>query len=373
MPPQLGLRLLGSPQIFLNHEPVTTSRRKAMGLLAYLAVDGKRQTRDSLSALFWPDYDQSKAFANLRHILWEVQQTVGEGWIVADRESITMNPEADVYLDVHKFESLLAKGRAQDEAARRIPLLGEAVKLYHGHFLTGFSLRDAPDFNDWAFAKSEELRHQLTGALLMLSNDYCALGQLHPAILHGRRLITLDPLNESSHRHLMQIYLQAGQHSAALKQYQACEQILRKELGVDPQPETRDLYKKIRRRESKPVEAQMQKQHRLPSHNLPHQLSSFIGREKEQKTIVRLIAKYRLITLLGAGGIGKTRLSIKVGEQLLEDFAEGVWMVELASLHDPALVPQAVSTVFGIEESSPEHDYRKADPVPPGKDRAADP
>jgi len=230
--------------------------------------------------------------------------------------------------------------------------LSDAVKLYRNHFLTGFSLKDAPDFNEWAFAKSEDLRHKLSNALTKLSEDYCALGQADQAIPYARRLITLDPLNESSHRLLMNVYIQAGQHSAALKQYQACEQLLRKELGVDPQPETRELYKKIRKRDIKPIKGERQKETHAPQHNIPLQLSSFIGREKEQKTIAKLIAGNRLVTLIGTGGIGKTRLSLKVGEGMLDKFEHGVWFVELASLNDPSLVPQAAATVFGIIDRS---------------------
>jgi non-specific serine/threonine protein kinase len=288
----------------------------------------------------------------LRHILWEAQQTIGEGWILAERETLELNPDADISLDVSQFESLLAQSRDHQDPARRTPLLSEAVKLYRNHFLTGFSLKDASGFNEWAFAKSEELRHQLAGALLMLSEDYCSLGQLDQAIPFARRLITLDPLNEASHRQLMHLYIQAGQHSAALKQYQACEQILHRELGIDPQPETRELYKKIRKREIHPVPVQKQTEKGTPPHNIPLQLSSFIGREKEQKAISRLLASQRLVTLIGTGGIGKTRLALKVGEQLVYDFAHGVWFVELASLNDPALVPQAVSAVFDIVERS---------------------
>jgi predicted ATPase len=150
----------------------------------------------------------------------------------------------------------------------------------------------------------------------------------------------------------MQVYIQAGQHSAALKQYQACEEILRRELGIDPQAETRELYKKIRRREIKPVQVEKQKEKRAPQHNIPFQLSNFIGREKEQKTIAKLLSSHRLVTLIGEGGIGKTRLSLKVGEGLLDQFPHGVWFVELASLNDPALVSQTVSAVFEIKERS---------------------
>src|SRR6185503_10002301 len=222
MPQQLGLYFLGPPQLQLNQEPVTAARRKAVALLAYLAVHGGTQTRDSLSALFWPDYDQSRAYTNLRHTLWEVQQAIGDGWILADRQAVTLNPDADISVDVHHFESLLTKGRAQGDTAIRVSLLCEAAKLYRNHFLTGFSLKDASEFNEWAFARLEDLKRQLGWVLVTLSEDYCALGEAEQAIPYARRLIALDALNESSHRQLMQVYIQAGQYSAALKQYQAC-------------------------------------------------------------------------------------------------------------------------------------------------------
>ena len=352
MPAKLALNLLGPPQLYLNDEPVTASRRKAMALLAYLAVNGNRQTRDSLSALLWPDFDQSRAFTNLRHTLWEVQQSIGEGWIRAEREAIELNSDSEIYVDVSEFESLLAQSRAQSEATLRTPLLSDAVKLYRNHFLTGFSLKDASGFNEWAFAKSEELRHQLAVALLQLSEDYCTLGQTDQAIPYARRLITLDPLNEASHRQLMHLYIQAGQHSAALKQYQACEQILRRELGVDPQPETRELYKKIRKREIKPVRVEKPGEKRASPHNLPHQLSSFIGREREQKDIAKLVAGNRLVTLIGTGGIGKTSLALQVGHKLLQEYPDGVWFIALDSLSDPALVPQTVAAIFELRERS---------------------
>src|SRR5215216_6266311 len=299
MAPQLSLYFLGPPKLCLNNEPVKADRRKAVALLAYLAVNGSRQTRDSLSALLWPDYDQSKAFTNLRHTLWEIQQVIGENWLIADRETIELDPNADISLDVQQFESLLAQSLKEADSSVRISPLTASVKLYRNHFLTGFSLKDAPDFNEWAFAKSEDLRHQLSRALTMLSEDHSSLGQAEQAIPFARRLIALDPLNEASHRQLMQVYIQAGQHSAALKQYQACEQILRKELGLDPQHETRDLYKKIRKREITPVQVEKQKEKSTPLHNLPLQLSSFIGREKEQKTIAKLVSHHRLVTLTG--------------------------------------------------------------------------
>jgi len=252
MSPRLVLQFLGLPQLHLDDQPIATDRRKAIALLAYLAVNdlehgSQRYSRESLSALLWPDYDQAKAFSNLRRTLWEVHQALGEGWLIAERETISLNAASEIDLDVARFQDLLSQSRGQSGLEGRIPLLVQATKLYRNHFLTGFSLKDAYPFNEWAYAETEELRGKLAGALERLSDEYPASGEAEKAIPYARRLITLDPLNEASHRKMMEVYLQAGQHSAALKQYQTCEQILRKELGLDPQPETRALYKRIRR------------------------------------------------------------------------------------------------------------------------------
>ena len=355
MSARLELYFLGPPQIRLDSTSISLERRKGTALLAYLAVEPGRHSRASLSALLWPDLEQSRAYKNLRQTLWDVQQSMGEKWITADRESIGLNEDVDIQLDVSKFESCLDEVSHQSDTSLRAALLADSAKLYRNHFLTGFSLKDAHPFNDWAFAKSEEFRHQLGRALVMLSDDLCSLGQAEQAIPYARRLITLDPLDESSHRQLMQIYLQAGQHSAALKQYQACEQLLRKELGVDPQPETRELYKKIRKRDIKPAQVENQAEFTLPSHNLPLQLSSFIGREKEQKSVAKLIATNRLVTLVGTGGIGKTSLALQVGHKLLPEYVDGVWFVALDSLSDPALYhkPLLRSLTFANGQTSP--------------------
>lgn len=177
MSPRLALYFLGSPLLYLDNAPIPAERRKVVALLAYLAVNRGQCTRVSLSTLFWPDYEQSKAFTNLCHTWWEIQHFMGEGWVIADREEIGLSAEADIWLDVHQFESLWAQSRQQKDPALRISLLVECTKLYRDNFLTGFSLRDALNFNEWAFAQSEELHRNLTDVLVMLSEDHCALGE----------------------------------------------------------------------------------------------------------------------------------------------------------------------------------------------------
>jgi predicted ATPase/DNA-binding SARP family transcriptional activator len=355
---RLTLELLGPPQLQLDNVPVTTSRRAVTALLAYLAVSEvnhprRRHTRDSLSALLWPNYDQSKALANLRHILWEVTKFVGDGWIVTEHETVYLKPNADITLDVAQFRSLLDQAFQQSDPALRIPLLVEASKLYRDDFMSGFSLKDGSNINEWVLAEAESLRRDFASALKMLVEDYEALNQAQSAILYAQSLIWLDPINEAAHRQLMQLYVLTDQHTAAIQQYQIVEKLLRKELNVDPQPETRELYKKIRKGEFKTIPLEKKTAYpetNLPRHNLPVHLTTFIGREKEQDEISRLIALNRLVTLIGPGGIGKTRLSLQTGQDLLNHYPNGVLFVPLESLTDEELVPQTIASLFGIVE-----------------------
>ena len=104
-------------------------------------------------------------------------------------------------------------------------------------------------------------------------------------------------------------------------------------------PKLRDKFPELRSLEATP-------------NNLPQQLTSFVGRESDLAELKQLAARIRLLTLLGVGGIGKSRLSLQVGAELIEDFSDGVWLVELAPLTDPRLVPQAVASVLGVKEAA---------------------
>lgn len=357
---RLTLELLGPPQLQLDNRPVTTSRRAVIALLAYLAVGDmnhpkQRHTRESLSALLWPNYDQSKALANLRHILWEVTQFIGDSWIITEHETIYLNPNADFTLDVAQFRSLLGQVSQQADPAHRIPLLVESSKLYRGDFMSGFGLKDGSNFNEWVLAESENLRRDFASALDTLVEDFSALNQAQSAIPYAQRLIQLDPINEAAHCQLMQLYVLTDKQTAAIQQYQVVEKLLRKELNVDPQPETRQLYKKIRKGELMPVSIEkeaVEPKKVMPKHNLPVRLTAFIGRDKQRDEISRLIAQNRLATLIGPGGIGKTRLALQVGQHLLNRFPDGVWFIPLESLTDEDLIPQTIASFFGPAELS---------------------
>ena len=340
---RLTVRLFGAPRVTLHDAPIETARRKTLALLIYLACNSnQRLTRESLAALFWAEQSQERAFANLRHALWEINQALGDGWLDSDRDEIRLTGEID--LDVTRFHSLInASSSPTTDSASRFISLAQAASLYTDHFLAGFTLKDAPAFDDWAFFQADSLRRELATALETLSRGYCDSNRASEAIPFARRWLALDTLNESAHRQLMIAYELAGEHASALRQYQQCEATLQKELGVEPEAETKLLYEKIRAGglQAKPS----------ARNNLPSAVTSFIGRENEAERVRSELAQNRLVTLTGSGGVGKTRLAIEAARGLLAQFSQGVWLVELASIAEADLIPRAVAGALEVEHN----------------------
>ncbi|MCA9971740.1 MAG: hypothetical protein KC425_16055, partial [Anaerolineales bacterium] len=232
---RLKLHLLGTPRIELDDTAVSTDRRKAVALLAYLAVSGTPHSREALAALLWPEADESSGLAYLRRTLWELNQMLGEGRLEADRSQITLAAEADLWLDLRQ-----ALARFADPAD--LAALADGAALVRGGFMAGFTLRDAPAFDDWQRFQANQVQHALDGALDALAAGHAARGAWETAVDHARRRVALDPLHEPAQRQLMGLYAQMGQKSAALQQFEACAQALQTELGIPPEPETRALY-----------------------------------------------------------------------------------------------------------------------------------
>src|SRR5919112_688549 len=382
-----ALLLLGPPRIERDGMTVEVDTRKAIALVAYLAVAHRRHTREALATLLWPEYDQSRARAALRRTLSALAKARTEGWLEVDRESVGLNRD-ELWVDVDRFHGRLAEcqthGHAEtDVCPDCLPPLAEAVALYRDDFLAGFGLRDSPNFDDWHFFQAESLRRELAGALERLVRGHEARGEWEAAIAHARRWLALDPLNEPAHRALMQLYAWADQRAAALRQYRECVRVLDKELGVHPVEETTRLYRSIKESEMLPQPVASQHQppnHRAtegsdfqvlneaspttqslegPSdghrqHNLPASRTSFVGRKRELAEVKRELARTRLLTLTGAGGSGKTRLALEVAKDIVGDYSDGVWLVRLAGLSEPKLLPQEVATALGVHEQ-PNH------------------
>ncbi len=257
--PSCNLYLLGTPRIEIEEKPKTISRRKTMALLAYLAMTNKPHNRDFLATLFWPDYDQTGARANLRRDLSRLKNALGGELFHIDRSQVSMNPDGDWQLDVRQFVDHLNLVRTHDHFPQHacpqcLAACTEAIALYTADFMVGFSLPDCADFDEWQFFQADSLRQSLAELLQRLLQWHSSQGEFERALEYGRRWLALDTLHEEAHQQLMKLYAWLGQQSAAMRQYDECVRILDEELGVEPEPETQELYELIRTRQLEPPE-----------------------------------------------------------------------------------------------------------------------
>ena len=232
----ISLALLGSPIVERDASPVVFDTKKAVALLAVLAVAGREQSRERLAAQLWPDSDPVHARGSLRRTLSVTAAAVGECLLIS-RSAVAIQP-GRARVDVADFATLIARPDAAS--------LERGVRLYRDDFLAGFSLRGCPDFEDWQSATADRLRQDLAAALERLVAACVAEGDLTRALDHARRWLSLDPLHEPAHQALIRLQAWTGQRSAALRQYRALVRVLSRELAVSPLPETTRLYDDVR-------------------------------------------------------------------------------------------------------------------------------
>ncbi|HJS29949.1 MAG TPA: BTAD domain-containing putative transcriptional regulator, partial [Anaerolineales bacterium] len=352
----LEISLLGPPEIRLEGSLVKTDRRKAIALLAYLAVTGKPQTRDFLSAFLWPDYERDSAYAYLRRTLWELNQMLGKGWIQVDRDYASLAPTGELWLDVAAFQRLIKDSRSGIEG------LTEAINLYRGDFLAGFAVADTGPLEDWQMQQAEHFRRQFAECLERLVGAHARAGEYETGLGYAWRWLAQDQLNEAAHRAIMRLLAGMGDRTGAVRQYEACVQILKTELGVDPQPETTVLYESVLHGgvHTSPPEQDGKSTSAIPGlSHLPLLPTPFIGRRPDVDRLKALMkdADVRLLTLTGPGGAGKTRLSIQAASELEEAFPDGVFFAVLAPVQTELGAIQTIARVIGFpflrDEESP--------------------
>ncbi len=247
---RLTLFFLGAPRIEIDGQAVEPDTRKAVALIAYLAMNEGKHTRDKLAALLWPEYDQMRSRAALRRTLSALKTAISGYGLLIDRETLAFDSTADILVDVAEFRRQL---EACDQHGRHSEIvcpicwhqLSGAVDSYKDDFMAGFSLRDSSSFDEWQYLEGESLRRELAGAYQYLARCYIYREDYSAAIDYGRRLLDMDPLDEPAHRQLMKAYTWSGQRTAALRQYRECVRILEEELGVGPLEETTALYEQI--------------------------------------------------------------------------------------------------------------------------------
>lgn len=308
----LEIKTLGGLSIRLDgHEIKALKSNKAKALLIYLLVEGSLQQRSILSALFWPENTQQEASRSLRVVLSSLRKHLGDYFDIT-RDAVSINNSARVHLDLTELNRKFS-----------INHIDNALEIYNGEFLEGFSVVDSAAFEDWIRSTSAQIHNQLFECL----QDALQEAMLNEEFLNAERyagqLLKLDPLDEVAHQQMMLLLALTNRKSAALSHYQLCCDILQKELQLEPSEQTRRIYEKIAQGGSL-QEVKHQKKIRLPAPQ-----TSFIGREQEIQQLTELLKKptCRLISIVGQGGIGKTRLSIETAQNCKKYFSDGVFFV----------------------------------------------
>lgn len=310
---KLDIRLLGSPVVTLDGSPVEVDTRKAIAMLAYLAIEGTAD-RNTLAGLFWADSSPDRARATLRRTLSSLRGGIGAHSIVADRHRATLTDGFSC--DVAQFRSAVDETASHghdrnDVCAKCIAPLTRAAALYRADFLGSFSVRDAPEFEDWARTVAESLRLDAGHVFMRLAMALASTGDYPAAIAAASRWIDLDELHEPAHRLLMLLNAWSGDRPGAIQAYRDCVAILDRELGVSPLEETTELFEAILDEDLPPAPAmpRMVKTHGTPS---PPQAEEIIDRREALATLQNVIdnsrSSSRLCLLAGDSWMGKTRL-----------------------------------------------------------------
>jgi DNA-binding SARP family transcriptional activator len=327
----LHLYALGPPEVRLGDYLVTFPTRKTLALLIYLAIESRPQPREALAALLWPEASSERSHGSLRntldHLQTALRQASGQAqisYLSITHNSLCLNPDADIDFDLKTVEHAYTQARADrssrtlPEGSASLPLLQSAATCQRGDFLAGFSLGDAPGFDDWA-ASQREVWHRRLGLILdRLSEIQFAHGEFAGATETASHWIALDALNEIAYRRKMRAHFAAGERGQALETYEACRSILAAELGVEPEPDTATLAERIRTQPPlvhhyahKPPP-----QPRRTDTSVNYLGSLFAGRNREYQALIKSYERAadglpQLVVLRGEVGIGKTRLARK--------------------------------------------------------------
>jgi molecular chaperone HtpG len=354
----LSISLLGLFQLELDNQNISDTLRtaKERALLAYLTVESDRShTREALAELLWPEKPEGVARTNLRQALLGVRRAIGDRdlskpYLVVDDETIQFNRDQHYWTDTEAFNIHIQNTFTHTHKSLETCLycaqhLQAAVDLYRGDFMDGSLLLDSPSFQEWVVFHREQYLRYLLSALQTLSDYFRLVGKFELAHKYAYRLVSLDPLDESAHRRLMVVLAMSGKRAAALEQFLTCRRILQSELGVAPSIETVTVYDKIKNGEALRVDTGT-----LKRVNLPAQFTPFYGRESELEWLAQSLANpiYRFITIVGPGGIGKTRLALQAAEINSEPFPDGVRYVSLDSIVSPDLIIPSIVQALGF-------------------------
>ncbi|PVC96825.1 AfsR family transcriptional regulator [Streptomyces sp. CS090A] len=321
-------------------------------LLTVLALHpGRTVPAGVLVGEVWDGDPPADAAGALQALVGRLRRALGRSAVESVESGYRLAAEPDA-VDLHRFERLAGEGsRAleQGDAVKAVTVLDEALALWGGP-----PLDDLPD----RAAPASRLESRRLGARRARLEALRVLGRADEALWELAALWAAHPLDEPLQALRIRALRDAGRTAEALAAYEEVRTVLADRLGTDPGPELRGLYGELLHQEPAapgpptPVEPPDPQQPRPPARgNLRARLTSFVGRDGDIAALRGDLTRTRLVTLLGPGGAGKTRLSQETAEAVADAWPDGVWLAELAPLDDPDAVPEAVLSALGARDT----------------------
>jgi len=351
----LSIRLLGEFSFVYDGTEVQGMHGdRVQSLLAWLLLhQDAPQSRQHLAFLFWPDSPESQARTNLRNLLHTLRQNLPDAARFLAATNLTLQWQGEgVSLDVTEFRHWCAAG-AEAQKQGDLPAArfawASAVAAYRGELLPG-------NYDDWIIPLREGLRDEYDRALERLTLLLEEMGDLREALIYSQQRLLQDPLNEAAYVAQMRLYAALGDRAGIRRVYEQAATLLRRELDVEPAPSTQAAYADFLRaapeaavaRHLPPPAPTAEQTAPTPARRavgLPVYPIAFIGREREQAELAQLLADpdCRLATIVGPGGMGKTRLATQTARGHASIFRDGVVFVGLSGVTDPALLGTAIA------------------------------
>ncbi len=275
--------------------------------MAYLVLESDRaHSREKLAGLLWGESTDARARQSLRQALYSLRRALPDGSIDADRERAAFAPSPEVWIDALAFRK-----RAKRTQDLNLEALQEAADLYRGRLLDGADLADCPAFEEWLFFTRDRLEQMALRTLQRLVDGLLDRGTYREALGYARRLIALDPLHEGAYRRLMRIHGGMGDRNAVRRDYELCEEVMARELGLEPDDETQALYHALMT--NQPAPPLPAKAPVLPREEPEAFALPFLGRERVLDALDTHLDRAaegqgRMVLVSGEAGLGKTRL-----------------------------------------------------------------
>ncbi len=304
--PQLEVLLLGPPVVTWKGLPFSIPRRQTRALLYYLTARPQLIPRETLCLLFWADSPTTLARRNLSHLLNNLRNILPNPSLLLTNEDHVGLDASHVHSDLLDFERLCTANASPAQTTR---WLEQAVSLYRKPFLDGVVLPHAAEFEAWIRQQQQACERAYLAALAELVEVYAQRGEYPTAIQYAYRSLEVDELDEDMHRRLIELHSLNGNRLAALRQYERCITVLERELGVDPLPETTDVYRSVL--DGRPPGGAIES--RPVWTTLPSLVAPFVGRQEPQRLLEKAFARAQrggggVVWITGEPGIGKTRL-----------------------------------------------------------------